>query len=293
MKPSARSLVLGACIAGLLLAACGGAPAASPQVVGAPKPFATFAPPFPTPPPFPDLSGQLKCPSRASPGEEIGDRVMVRARNSGGRYGRVAQNFFVDLVLSSDTVVPVQFATYSANFIEDGLLAGGREPVARLGPGETLEVLFPSSAAIPADTPAGPYYLGAVIDPGGTFPEFNRANNVLLCPMLICPPRANLLNGLIVGASGGTVGFATLNVAWTYESWGERPERLTITVYRRQQGAWTNIMPSNQPFDVPAPATDNQADVIIYRLFSGDYRLVFDAYYACGEHTQSVFEQAI
>ena len=54
----------------------------------------------------------------------------------------VAENVFVDLVLSGDTVVPVQFAYPSDNFTEDGLLLGGREHIARLGRTEADVIIF-------------------------------------------------------------------------------------------------------------------------------------------------------
>jgi hypothetical protein len=152
MKPLAKCVLLGVCLASLLLSACGGASTPSPQVVGTPTPFPRSWSPFLTPTPdWPDLSGRLKCPSEASTGEEIGDKVRATAYNSGGRFGMVAENVFVDLVLSSDTVVPVQFAYPSDNFTEDGLLLGGREHIARLGRGESLKVAFSSAAKIPDD----------------------------------------------------------------------------------------------------------------------------------------------
>jgi hypothetical protein len=52
-------------------------------------------------------------------------------------------------------------------------------------------------------------------------------------------------------------------------------------------------MPSQEPFDVPSLESTTEADVIIFRLFSGDYRLVFDAYYGCGAHRQFVYAQTL
>ncbi len=265
MQQRIRGSLLTVCVGLLLLAAC--------------KPTAPL-----------DLSGSLRCLSDASPGEELGDRIAVTLKNTDGGLSEDAEDFFVDLVLSSDEIIPAQLATYSPNFTDDVLLQGGREYVDRLGPGASLDLPLYGKNTIPADTPPGDYYLGAVIDPEQTVAERNEDNNVLLCPVKVCAEAADIINGVITGASGGTVGFAQLNLAWTYETTGEKPNRLTITVYRLQGGSWDNIMPSQQPFDVASPATTTEAKVVIFRLFAASYRLVFDATYSCDRHRQFVYE---
>lgn len=115
-------------------------------------------------------------------------------------------------------------------------------------------------------------------------------------PASYCMSMAAITDCQIVGASGGTVGFAQLQLSWTYAASGVKPHKLLITVYRLQgtpPGTWDNIMPSNQPFAVSSPATTTTASVLIYRLFSGDYRIVFKAYYSCNRVKEYTFERHI
>ena len=100
----------------------------------------------------------------------------------------------------------------------------------------------------------------------------------------------------VIGQSGGTVGTARLRLAWTYAATGVKPNKLQITVYRLQgiaPGTWDNIMPSGKSFEVPSPATTTESDVLIWRLFSGKYRLVFKAFYSCNRVKEYTFERTI
>lgn len=115
-------------------------------------------------------------------------------------------------------------------------------------------------------------------------------------PVEACLAIAAITNCQIVGASGGTVGFARLQLSWTYAATGVKPKKLFITVYRLQgpsPGTWDNIMPSDQPFEVASPATTTAASVLIFRLFSGDYRIVFKAHYSCNRVREYTFERHI
>lgn len=115
-------------------------------------------------------------------------------------------------------------------------------------------------------------------------------------PLEACLAIAAITNCQIVGASGGTVGFAQLQLSWTYAATGVKPKKLFITVYRKQgpaPGTWDNIMPSGQPFEVASPATTTTASVLIFRLFSGDYRIVFKAHYSCNRVREYTFERHI
>jgi len=112
----------------------------------------------------------------------------------------------------------------------------------------------------------------------------------------VCLSTAAITNCQIVGASGGTVGLAQLQLSWNYASSGVKPHKLQITVYRLQgtpPGSWDNIMPSSQPFEVTSPATTTTANVLIFRLFSGDYRIVFTAYYSCNRKRTYTFQRHI
>ena len=115
-------------------------------------------------------------------------------------------------------------------------------------------------------------------------------------PLEVCLAMAAITDCQIVGASGGTVGFAQLQLAWTYAATGVKPKKLFITVYRKQgpaPGTWDNIMPSGQSYEVASPATATSANVIIFRLFSGDYRIVFKAHYSCNRIKTYTFERHI
>jgi hypothetical protein len=109
-------------------------------------------------------------------------------------------------------------------------------------------------------------------------------------------PMAAITDCQIIGESGGTVGMARLRLRWTYAATGVKPYKLLITVYRLQgipPGSWDNIMPSGQAFNVPSPATTTESDVMIWRLFSGDYRIVLKAFYTCNRVKEYKFERHI
>ena len=237
-----------------------------------------------------NLSGTIDCPATAYPGEELGDAISVEVANSGDA---TAREFFVDLVVSSDTAAPIAYAPYTPVFQEDGLLQGGREFVSALAPGATAAVELNGNNKIPADTPAGSRYIGLVVDSGRAVAETSEVDNVAFCAIEItaCSPVADITDARIVEASGGTVGFARLLIAWSYGA-GEIPASLSITVFRFQAGSWDNIMPSETPFVVADPST-TQADVIIFRLFSGSYRIQLDAGYSCGRSEVFTFERTI
>lgn len=139
---------------------------------------------------LPDLQAAIKCPGKAEPGEELGKRIKVVVKNKGLAPAR---DFSVDLVLSSDTTVPVKYAVYSANYTEDVLLKGGREKVNFLGAGNTIPLTLNGTNKIPDDTPPGIYYLAAVVDPGKKVAESNENNNVGLCRLRISQPLPDLV----------------------------------------------------------------------------------------------------
>ena len=123
----------------------------------------------------------------------MASEVSVTVKNLGdqaapgtiGPDGRVnVAGYLVELVLSSDRSVAVRPATFSAGFMEDMLLKGGR--VSRtydVTPGPSLMVWDPTTAQeddlqIPNDTPSGNYFICAVVDPSGTLDEEDESNNV-------------------------------------------------------------------------------------------------------------------
>lgn len=120
--------------------------------------------------------------------------------------------------------------------------------------------------------------------------------DVTSTPIICTTPPAAITDCQIIEQSGGTVGPARLRLKWTYAATGVKPYKLLITVYRRQgppPGTWGNIMPSGQAFNVPSPATTTESDVMIWRLFAGDYKIVFQAFYTCNRVREYTFERHI
>lgn len=130
----------------------------------------------------PDLKISIKCPGSARAGQELGTSIKVFVTNAGNKP---AFNFAVDLILSKDTNIPVKFANFTPNFVEDCLLQGGREHIKVIKPGQTIPVKLNGNNKIPADTPTGLYHLGAVVDPGNKVRESNERNNTAYCRMKI------------------------------------------------------------------------------------------------------------
>lgn len=132
-------------------------------------------------PSLPDLTVAINGPSKAKPGEDISNQIQLIARNVGlapapGTQDSENNGYMIDVVLSSDNTLPLQFATFSPNFHEDVLLQGGRvSNTQTLALGGTIT--YPVGATIQADTPNGEYCLGAVIDPGQKVQESNEENN--------------------------------------------------------------------------------------------------------------------
>ena len=131
----------------------------------------------------PDLLVLINGPWMANAGDEIGGQISIRARNMGlvaapGTVGRVDPDngYMIDLVLSTDALIPEGFANLAANFAEDVLLRGGRiSRTVDLGSGAARR--YPVGATIPANTPTGIYPLCARIDPGNKVAESNELNN--------------------------------------------------------------------------------------------------------------------
>lgn len=149
---------------------------------------------MPTPPPaqgLPDLVVELSGPPSAKAGKNIGHAIKLTAKNVGaapaaGSLGTLdpGEGYRIDYVLSTDESVPVKFARYSPNFSEGVLLRGGRvSRTVDLEPSASKK--YPNGAGIPADVPAGDYFICAVIDPGGEVAESNEENNVSCIPIKI------------------------------------------------------------------------------------------------------------
>jgi hypothetical protein len=124
---------------------------------------------------LPDLTVRMKYPINASPGEALAKKFTLTVQNKGAVEAR---DFSVQLVISSDTQIPLQPAAYSENFQEDALLEGGQSTVASIKPGESLTVSLPGPIKIPADVSPARYYLGALADPEKKIEELDEGNNI-------------------------------------------------------------------------------------------------------------------
>ena len=133
-----------------------------------------------------------------APGVLIGNQVQIVVKNIGNAK---TGEFFVDLVLSSDTRIPVQFATYSPVFQEDVLLKGGRLSVRNLAPGGTQTLNLPGDCRIPDKIRPGTYYLAAVADAGKTVKESNEHNN-LATRRITIPPAPVPITINTIGQTG-------------------------------------------------------------------------------------------
>ena len=146
--------------------------------------------PMPTPlvlVPFkrPNLKTSLgfSGPKTAFAGEDISNRIKVYAINDGGAAAAgttgtlsPANGFMIDLMLSKDNASPASFANYSPNYSDDVLLLGGRiSNTVDLGAGNSGS--YATGATIPADTPAGTYFLSLRIDPANKVAESNEDDN--------------------------------------------------------------------------------------------------------------------
>lgn len=130
----------------------------------------------------PDLTVAISGPATAKPGQNLGKSIKVQLTNKGTAPAR---NVVIDLVISSNNTVPVKLATYSLSYSDDVLLKGGRENVAAIAPGATINVTLNGTNQIPANTKPGKYYLGVVADPGNTIDELKEDNNTATMSIII------------------------------------------------------------------------------------------------------------
>jgi len=97
-----------------------------------------------------------------------------------------AKAYFVDIVLSSDTTIPMQLAVQPVyqgltqeDFVEDMLMLGARLSNTRsVAAGK--QTTYTVTTHIPAHTAPGLYYVGAVVDPAQKVAETNESNNIAM-----------------------------------------------------------------------------------------------------------------
>lgn len=124
---------------------------------------------------FADLSVQLQYPIQVAPGQDLGPDLSVQLENLGSA---AARDIVLEIVLSTDDRIPRCSAPAADSYAEDSLLAGGREAVPLLEPGQKLAVAFRGPLRLPADLPADKSYLAVVADPEDRIAELSEENNV-------------------------------------------------------------------------------------------------------------------
>ncbi len=150
-----------------------------------------------------DLKISIKCLGNVFSGQDLKNTIKVYVTNAGEK---TARNFPVDLIISKNNSAPKKYAVYSASFKEDALLLGGREFISSLAPGQTKSIKLNGKNRIPADSPTGFYFLGAIVDAGNKLPETNENNNMDFCrikikraPVLsVLKPQTGGLNRVVV-----------------------------------------------------------------------------------------------
>jgi subtilase family serine protease len=130
----------------------------------------------------PDLAVRISASNKAYSGEPI-QVVELVVRNVGkakakGTDTAGSDGYMVDIVLSKDNDLPVEFAVLGDKYKEDMLLIGGRmSHTPDLAPGESKTWVLKRIIKTLPDTPTGKYCLGAVVDPGLKINESNETNN--------------------------------------------------------------------------------------------------------------------
>ena len=95
--------------------------------------------------------------------------------------------YIVDIVLSKDSIVPIEYApNIGVEVVEDGLIEPGRLAILPpLGPGASA--VWVGIGPFPDGILFRDYNICAVVDPGQLIPEFDEANNIHCIQMNISP----------------------------------------------------------------------------------------------------------
>lgn len=136
-----------------------------------------------------DLTVKInQCPTKTiKPGQSLDTNFQVIGKST---FPSALKDIAVDIILTSKPTYPspALYATYSTNYSDSVLLKGGREHISFKGPSK-VNVKLNGSNTVPADTPPGIYYLGAVIDAGNKVKECNEKNNVSFCKIKVVRPE--------------------------------------------------------------------------------------------------------
>jgi hypothetical protein len=128
-----------------------------------------------------------KCPKAVKAGQGLYAKFQVIGKST---FPSQLKDIAVDIILTSKPTYPspAPYAIYSPNYSDGVLLKGGREHISFKGPG-MVNVKLNGSNIIPANTPPGIYYLGAVIDAGNKVKESDEKNNVSFCKVGVVRPE--------------------------------------------------------------------------------------------------------
>ncbi len=129
---------------------------------------------------LPDLRPRISGEDRLARGESLRGRISIQIHNDGtaDAVGTTFSDsgYVVDLVLSTDSELPVRLAPGGSTYRDDGLIINGRaNRTDTIPPGRFGTV--GGSAFIPQDTPPGRYCLGVVVDPARKLAELRESNN--------------------------------------------------------------------------------------------------------------------
>jgi subtilase family serine protease len=143
-------------------------------------------------PKLPDLVVRILGPASAKPGQNIGPMIKVTVTNIGTAVAlgtdSSREGYMVDIILSSDGILPVHPAVVSPGFTEDMLLEGGRiSNTVTLAPGASTAYSLAGGAGVtlPLKINPGKYCLGAVVDPFASVNESREDNNTSCSPIVI------------------------------------------------------------------------------------------------------------
>jgi rhodanese-related sulfurtransferase len=150
---------------------------------------------------MPDLIVNLNVPEKVIAGEDVALEVIVSNIGSATAPGSIESEiayYVVDLILSSDDIIPLELAVYPVSagktredFVEDMLLEGGRiSRTESISPGNSVS--YTLDLYIPEKTSPGIYCLGAVVDPAKTVEELSEENNTYCHKINILPSETSI-----------------------------------------------------------------------------------------------------
>jgi len=147
--------------------------------------------------PVPDLIVELTYPVNASPGEILGGKVLVTIKNIGTS---ASSEVPLDIVLAKKFQIPLKKYAPEEGTDEVRLIEKGSLSVPALEPGKEIELKPDPGLKIPEVLENGRYYLGAVLDPGGTMEDGSLENNVFRGFIVIAPREPKKISMLLSGS---------------------------------------------------------------------------------------------